>query len=320
MNDILSCLLNSDEPSIRYKTMTDILAKSDDTPEVRKARAAIKKSFRTAALLSRRDRDGRIRRHPYAKWIGAHWILVALADLGYPPGDKKLIPLREQVYGWLLSDEHARHIQVINHLTRRCASQEGNALYATLYLGMADDRADGLAARLCRWQWPDGGWNCDKDKSAHISSFRETIVPLRALSLHARLTGNRESKAAAAKAAELLLGRMLFRRRSDGTVMRESFIRLHYPRYFEYDILFALAVMAEAGFIKDKRCCAALDLLESKRLPGGGFPCEEKYYRTTSPEKGSRFSPIDWGGSSGIKMNEFVTVDALSVLRKAGRN
>lgn len=47
--------------------------------------------------------------HPYSKWYGAHWILVTLADLGYPPGDQGLVPLREQVYGWLLPGErHGR--------------------------------------------------------------------------------------------------------------------------------------------------------------------------------------------------------------------
>jgi hypothetical protein len=38
----------------------------------------------------------------YAKWQGAHWVLSALADLGYPPGDSALIPLRERVLvAWL---------------------------------------------------------------------------------------------------------------------------------------------------------------------------------------------------------------------------
>jgi hypothetical protein len=36
-------------------------------------------------------------RRPYAKWQGAHWVLAALADLGCPPGDHALRPLREQI-------------------------------------------------------------------------------------------------------------------------------------------------------------------------------------------------------------------------------
>lgn len=33
----------------------------------------------------------------YTKWQGGHWVLAALADLGYPAGDKDLFPLRDQL-------------------------------------------------------------------------------------------------------------------------------------------------------------------------------------------------------------------------------
>jgi hypothetical protein len=77
-------------------------------------------------------------------------------------------------------------------------------------------------------------------------------------------------------------------------------------------------VMAEAGFLGDPRCAAALDLLESKRLPQGGFPAEESYTRLTRPAL-SGYSLVSWGGTSKRSMNPFVTADALSVLRHAGR-
>ena len=85
-----------------------------------------------------------------------------------------------------------------------------------------------------------------------------------------------------------------------------------------YDILFGLEVMAEAGFIGDERCHDALDLLESKRLPDGGFPAEKKYYRVTENKMSGR-SLVDWGGTGRKRMNEFITADALYVLREAGR-
>ncbi|MEW5925121.1 MAG: hypothetical protein AB1746_14145, partial [Candidatus Zixiibacteriota bacterium] len=315
---VVERLLKSDEPSIRYKTLLYILGEKKDSAKVRHLQREIKNSDRTSGLLSGRDDHGRLPYHPYTKWYGAHWTLVGLADLDYPPGDKELMPLRDQVYDWLLSREHEKNIRLIKGLTRRCGSQEGNALYTSLYLGIADKRADELARRLAMWQWPDGGWNCDKEPDAKISSYRETIVPFRALALHAKLTGNAESKKAAGRAAELLLKRKLFKKLKDGTIMRESFVELHYPRYFEYDILFGLLILAEAGYLKDKRCKEALDLLESKRLPDGGWPCERNIYKTGLPGQGSRISLIDWGGSGSTRLNEFVTVDAFRVLKEAG--
>jgi hypothetical protein len=261
-NTIIRKLSQSEEPSVRFKILTQILDRQADSTEVRHLQEAIRESPRVKQLLSERQADGKIPWHPYAKWNGAHWVLATLADLGYPLGDESLIPLREQVYAWLLSKGHQRGIKTIEGRVRRCASQEGNALYALLTLGLADERAEELALRLMQWQWPDGGWNCDKNPSATNSSFMESLLPLRALALHARLTRNQRSKQAAERAAEVFLKRELFKRQRDRRVMDEDFIRLHYPWYWHYDILFGLKVMAEVGCLGDKRCRAALDLLD----------------------------------------------------------
>jgi hypothetical protein len=85
-----------------------------------------------------------------------------------------------------------------------------------------------------------------------------------------------------------------------------------------YDILFALKVMAEAGFLSDARCREALDLLVSKELPDGGWPAEERFYRI-SDRPGSGRELVSWGGGDKKHMNEWVTADALGVLRAAGR-
>jgi hypothetical protein len=316
--DLVKQLLNSAEPSVRFKVLVNVLGRDVASAEIRQLRQEIKVSARAQQLLSERGEAREIPFHPYAKWYGAHWVLADLADIGYPPGDEALAPLREQVYEWLLGEGHQRAIKMIAGRVRRCASQEGNALYYLLLLGLADERADELAARLLRWQWPDGGWNCDKNPAASHSSFMESLIPLRALALYGRLTGDNRAKAAAERAAEIFLKRRLYQRQSDGRVMAESFIQLHYPCYWHYDILFGLKVMAEAGFIGDIRCQDALDLLEAKQLPDGGFPAEKKYYRVTEKKVSGR-SLVDWGGTSSKRANEFVTADALYVLHASGR-
>jgi hypothetical protein len=316
--DLVKQLLNSAEPSVRFKVLVNVLGRDVASAEIRQLRQEIKVSARAQQLLSERGEAGEIPFHPYAKWYGAHWVLADLADIGYPPGDEALAPLREQVYKWLLGQGHQRAIKTIAGRVRRCASQEGNALYYLLLLGLADERADELAARLLSWQWPDGGWNCDKNPAAIHSSFMESLIPLRALSLYGRLTGDNRAKAAAERAAEIFLKRRLYRRQSDGQIIAENFTQLHYPCYWHYDILFGLKVMAEAGFIGDARCQDALDLLEAKQLPDGGFPAEKKYYRVTEKKVSSR-SLVDWGGTSSKRANEFVTADALYVLHASGR-
>lgn len=320
MNRLLDLLLASAEPSVRCRARVDVLGEDPASPPVRALGEAIRTSARVETLLSERGPDGRIPWQPYAKWAGSHWVLAALADLHYPPGDPALIPLKDQVLGWLASPQYDRAVRRQKRRPYRIhASMEANAIYATLTLGLDDPRIDVLVARLLDTQWPDGGWNCDVKASGTTSSFMETTLPIRALALHAKVTGSAETKAAAQRAAEVLLCRRLYRRRSGRAIIKPQFVRLHYPVYWHYDILFGLKVMAEAGLIGDPRCADALDLLESKRLPDGGFPAEARYYQVQRPSKAGHGSLVDWGGTSKVHFNHWVALDALMVLRAAGR-
>ena len=99
----------------------------------------------------------------------------------------------------------------------------------------------------------------------------ETLLPLRGLIRHARERSGRASASAARRAAELLLERRLFKRRSTGRLIARDFIELHYPCYWHYDVLFALKVLVEGRFIHDERCDEAVALVRSKERADGGF-------------------------------------------------
>jgi hypothetical protein len=331
---IIAELLRSEEPSVRWATRTRALGEPPDDREVRRLREEIRRSPRVRRMLAHRDAAGRLpsRRGVYAKWQGAHWVLAALADLGYPPGDESLLPLRDQVLDQWLAEHYQREydatgrastygrpaVPVIHGRHRRCASQQGNALRALTTLGLADDRCADLAALLLRWQWPDGGWNCDKKPDADTSSFCETLTPMRGLAAHAAATGDTTSGAAARRAAEVFLTRRLAFGRRDGRLIHPEFTLLHYPLYWHYDVLGGLVGMVAAGTIADPRCADALDLLAAARLPDGGWPAHRRYYRVSETE-GSGAEYVDWGGASSRRANPWVTVDALAVLRAAGR-
>jgi len=311
-------LLRSPEAAIRYKASVKLLGAPADSTEALGLRAQIPGSPAALTLLSEQGSDGKIPLHPYQKWRGAHWVLACLADLDYPPGDEALRPLLEQTYAWLLGKAHTANIPTIQGRVRRCASQEGNALFASLALGLADDRSEELAERLMRWQWLDGGWNCDRRPEAVHSSYNESLIPMRALALYYRLSGAPRAAQTVERAADLFLKRQLFRRQSDGSPIHASFLELHYPSYWHYDVLTALRVMAESGYLADPRCRPALDWLESQRLPGGGFPAQAKFYSLSAKTQSGR-SLVDWGGISLKKPNPFVTVQSLAVLKAAGR-
>jgi hypothetical protein len=326
---VVDSLLNSGEPALRYKTLTKLLKKDASSAEMQALQGEIKTSPRVQALLAERTPDGKIPYHPYSKWFGANWVLAILAELEYPPGDAGLLPLREQELDYLLQSTgegwQARPKLLIGGRVRSCASIEGNAIFSLLRLGLADDRIEALVEGLLSWQWEDGGWNCDhQNPGAHHSSFMETLIPMRALALYGQISGAPRALRAVERAAEVFLKRHLYKRQSNGEVIRKEFVRFSYPRYWHYDILFGLVVMSEAGMLADPRCQDALDLLESKRLADGGFPVETKYYNTNEKfyrngKRATGYSLVDWGGTGVKKMNPWVTADALIVLKAAGR-
>jgi len=305
------------DPIIRWKTARCLSGKTLSMAENGKMRQELATSPIIQQLLRDQKEDGRIPYHPYDKWFGSHWVLSILADLGFPGGES-LKPLLDQCYEWLLSKDHQKNIRMINGRVRRCASQEGNCIFYSLALGLADDRTEELVARLLKWQWEDGGWNCDKRPEAAISSFNESLIPLRGLTCYTNLTGDPKAKLAINRAAEVFLKRHLIKRVRDGSIIDQNFVKLHYPNYWHYDVLFALKVMAEAGFVNDYRCNEGLDIVESKRLSDGGYPAEEKYYRVDE-KKLSGHSRVDWGGTSKVHSNPFVSLDALYVLNNSGR-
>jgi hypothetical protein len=331
-------MLHSDEPSIRWKTMVRVMGEAPDSRSVRAVQDEIRKSPRARTLIAGRDSKVLKEKYIYANWRGAHWTLAMLAEIGYPPGDTSLTAMRDQVADhWLNSSFYlefesksavpkhrsAEGVPIIQGRYRRCASQQGNALYSITRLGLSDKRADALAERLMHWQWPDGGWNCDRKPSAHISSFNESMLPMLGLAAYANRANDGAARDAAVKASEIFLCRRLFKSKTDGSLISPHWVRAKYPRYWHYDMLGGLVAMAEMGLIKDPRCADALNLLERKELPTGGWAAEGRFYKVSqSMDLSSRFGSIsfvDWGGAGPRKMNEWVTADALFALYAAGR-
>ena len=324
-------LLESPEPAIQWKTRVHVLG--ENPIKLRALQKKIKTSETVQRLLCQLGKSGVVYPpHVYAKWQGAHWIMAVLADIGYPTGDKSLKPVRDQLQEtWLQQNFYTdfeatskaeaykqQGVPVMQGRHRRCASQQSNALWAILKLDLVNDDTHKLVERLLYWQWPDGGWNCDKNPAAIHSSFMESILPMRALALYGKEFSNDKATAASKRASEIFLKREMYLGQRSGCVMRSEFTSLHYPLYWHYDILHGLKVIAESCLIHDKRCTRALDLLEGKQLPDGGWPAEKKYYKCTD-EVALGNDYVDWGGTSKKKMNPWITVDALYVLKQAGR-
>jgi hypothetical protein len=318
INDsVINWLLEDNEPSIEFLTLTRLLDEPENSAQARKAKAKIAKSNRVMTLFSGQQSDGGFGYHPYTKWLGAHWRLVSLVELALPDGDKRALRAANTVLDWLHGPAHKKSIRLINDLTRRCASQEGNALAVCCRLGIAHDpRVRYLAESLISWQWPDGGWNCDKDKSANHSSFHESVIPMWGLTEYHRATGEMKSLKAAKRTAEFLLRHNLFKSEKTGKVVNPKWLKIHWPHYWHYDILQGLHVLSILPkALSDSRAREALDFIEQKQMPDGRWKADG-YYWKPSNTKGLYMDPADWWRG---KPNKMLTLNALRVLKAAGR-
>ena len=302
-------LLASKEPGIVYQAKRDLLG-DEDPPES----ARVLEGPKVRRLLSGQKADGGFGVNVYGKWGGAHWRLVSLVELGVPAGEPRCIAAAQTVLDWLTGKGHRSRIETIDGLTRRCGSQEGNALAVCSRLGLADDaRVRLLAESLVEWQWPDGGWNCDKTATGYRSSFNESLAPMWGLHEYWLATGETAAQEAALRTAELFLEHRLFRRLATGEPIHSSFVTLHYPPFWHYDVLQALVVLARMGLAGDPRAADGIELVEERRRSDGRWQAGGRWWKPPG-STGSNVEVVDWGGGP----SEMITLNALRVIAAAG--
>jgi hypothetical protein len=306
--DAVRWLLASAEPAIR------LLARRDLLGEEVTGSGEVLTGPKVRALLAGQRPDGGFGVHPYRKWTGAHWRLVSLVELAIPAGEPRAMRAAGTVLEWLTGQGHRSGVVTVGGLVRCHASQEGNALAVCSRLGLGrDPRVASLAESLVRWQWPDGGWNCDVRASGRRSSFHESLAPAWGLFEYWRATGEPGAREAALRTAELLLQHRLFRSLRTGEVIRRDWLALHFPPYWHYDILQALLVLSRMRLTGDPRCRDALAVIERRRRPDGRWRPGAYWWKPPGTPHGT-VEVVDWGRSAP---SEMITLNALRVLRAA---
>lgn len=135
-----------------------------------------------------------------------------------------------------------------------------------------------IVARLLEEQLDDGGWNCDAERGSVRSSFATTINVLEGLLAYERAgRGSADVALARRRGEEYLLERRLFRRKSTGDIVNESWLRCSFPARWHYDILRALDYFRAVGGPPDARMAEAVDVLRSRQQPDGTWLLENTH-------------------------------------------
>jgi hypothetical protein len=285
--EVRDWLLEGD-PAIRWQVLRDL--EQAPAEVVAAERARVEREGWGARLLALRDPDGQwaggacFPRSVVEDWRagiepdfsdGQPWTstlptLMLLRDLGLDP-----------------ACDSAR--ETIELVARNCRwEHDGQAFFdgevepcingRTLAIGAhfgAD--VDGLASRLLADQLDDGGWNCEAERGATVSSFDSTICVLEGL-LEYELAGGAVAVAQARRRGEeYLLQRQLFRRRTTGEVPVGRWLEFSWPPRWHYDVLRALDHFRRAGDAPDARVAQAVQLVRDKQQPDGTWLLEHTH-------------------------------------------
>jgi hypothetical protein len=105
-----------------------------------------------------------------------------------------------------------------------------------------------------RYQLPDGGFNCDEAAytNSRKSSFLSTLPMLEAMLMVYKRTGNEELKAGLEVGAEYLLNHAVYKS-SSWQLITDIWLRVSFPRYYDYDVLRGLSFLVEWAVISGRQ-------------------------------------------------------------------
>ena len=319
--DPIDWLLEKDNPSIRYFTLSEILDKPETNPELKAAKDNIMKIGVVPKILAKEKYGGyweTPERFYTAKYKGTAWQLIILAELGVDEKDERIKKACEFILEnsqdhesggfsmWINTKTGGgRHSGVIPCLT-------GNMVWSLIRLGyLADPRVRRGINWICTFQRFDDsienrakGWPYDKATSCFGKHSCHMGV-VKALKAFAEIPADKRSKEAintTEKGVEYLLKHHIHKRSHNlNRISKPGWLRLGFPLMYQTDVLEILGILTKLGY-RDKRMQEAADLVISKQDEQGRWKLESTFngrFQTNIEQKGK---PSKWVTLKATKM------------------
>jgi hypothetical protein len=330
---IIDWLLDSD-PAIRWQAMRDLTHEPADVIAAERSRVATEGWG--AGLLALQAPDGRWAGRPWShNWTDTFHVLELLRRFGLDPASEqahRAIALIREHVTWRDPDFESPWAdnRFFEGEVEPCIN--GNVVSTGAYFGV--DMTP-LVERLVGEQLPDGGWNCEVERGATVSSFGTTINVLEGLLEYERATGSSAGAGvgeARRRGEAYMLERRLFRRKSTGEVIDPSWLQFSFPTWWHYDVLRGLDYLREANVEPDERMAEAIGIVEGNRDPDGRWPLQnvhagEAHFQMEDREgQPSRWNTLralrvlDWFGAAaevGERIDPFVTASSRRTLESS---
>ncbi|MDG6907313.1 MAG: hypothetical protein JRN20_16190 [Nitrososphaerota archaeon] len=258
---VVRWLLEEEQPSVRYLTLTQLLDRLENDPEVEKAKSQIAERGWAKEILSKQSREGwwisgESLYQP--KYISTNWMLLVLSDLGLTRDNQQIAKacrlwirrFAKKDGGFGTDGSKSSYLCVV-----------GNTARALVKFGYADHPK---VKRAFEWMVKNqsrlGGWSCYLG-GRNLDSWE----PMSAFAVYPREKWSRSMKLAVDRAAEFFLERELHKQGDH----YEPWYRFHYPVHYYYDLLVGLDFMTELGYGSDRRMSHAIEMLNKKMRSDG---------------------------------------------------
>ncbi|MFB0504032.1 MAG: nitrogen fixation protein NifH [Candidatus Bathyarchaeia archaeon] len=319
-------LLEKDNPSVRYFTLTEILDKPEDDAEVEEAKDEIMKIGVVPEILAKQSDEGywdAPKRFYTAKYKGTVWQLIILAELGADGRDERIRKACEFILensqdpesgGFSMSVSAktggGRHSEVVPCLT-------GNMVWSLIRFGHLEDPRvrRGIDWITAYQRFDDGiedspkGWPYDRYEICWGKHTCHMGV-VKALKALAEIPPDKRSADVGntiGNGVEYMLAHHIHKRSHDLTrVSKTGWLRFGFPLMYQTDVLEILAILAKLG-CRDKRMREAIDLVISKQDDQGRWKLENTYNGRFQVDIEQKRRPSKW-----------ITLNVLRVLKRLG--
>ncbi|MGC4118644.1 MAG: hypothetical protein QM765_29620 [Myxococcales bacterium] len=313
--DPIDWLLEEEEPSIRYLTLTQLLGEPESAARVKKAKAAIGQRGWAAQILERQGPTGAWGSEESLyrdKYLSTNWMLLVLADLGMTRADPRLARGCDLWISRLArADGGFGPSGARSHL---CTT--GNMARALVQCGYeTHPKVRSAFEWLARAADEKGGWSCF-GSGRNLDSWE----PLSAFAVYPRKRWTPELAEAAEKGAQFFLERELHRQGDDYA----PWYRFHYPAHYYYDVLVGLDCLTALGYGRDPRLKLALQLLQKKRRRDGRWNLDAVHPDVEGGmaqwlEKHPRQAPKPFALETPGEPSKRITLTALLVLDRVSK-
>ena len=308
-NNLITWLLDSKIPSIRYQTLVDLLDHPPDQQPVARTKQAIMHVGPVPAILAQQTPRGDwADEHGYytPKYRSTHWSMMLLTELDIDAKDARF----QRGVDFMLDATATELAERLDAGDFGLSCFWGNLLRYALHAGRRDDERVQAMIHYAARDLHRGPCRCPHN-DGHMCAWG-VVRTLWGLALLPPAHRTRELSDAIASGITFLLDSFQLVAANyptpDGGKVHTLWSKLSFPLFYQADILFTLRVLAELDALAHPGAQPALDWLQARQQGNGRWRGSSPYRSRTWGEVGDAEETSRW-----------VSLQSAAILKRVGR-